>query len=149
MRIRAVVLLVAALSVSCGGDGGGLFRQYEYEEEMYLSLDGSATIYVNSSVAALNALRSIQTFDDKKRTTAEAMAYSAALGVTSNFDMGGFLIPGSPDHEDEFTFDGAASWDPYTAYDALLDLQLIDGGACPICAADEPGSPSSRSGLRG
>jgi hypothetical protein len=58
MRFRAVVLLVAALSVSCGGDGGGgLFRQYEYEEEMYLSLDGSATIYVNSSVAALNALR--------------------------------------------------------------------------------------------
>jgi len=54
MRVRAVVLLVAALSVSCGG---GLFRQYEYEEEMYLSLDGSATIYVNSSVAALNALR--------------------------------------------------------------------------------------------
>ena len=74
------------------------------------------------TVAALNALRSVQTFDDKKRTTAEAMAYSAALGVTSNFDMGGFLIPGSPDHEDEFTFDGAASWDPYTAYDALLDL---------------------------
>src|SRR5262249_28478899 len=56
MRFRAGVLLVAALSVSCGG-GGGLFRQYEYEEEMYLSLDGSATIYVNSSVAALNALR--------------------------------------------------------------------------------------------
>jgi len=55
MRFRAVVLLVAALSVSCGV--GGLFRQYEYEEEMYLSLDGSATIYVNSSVAALNALR--------------------------------------------------------------------------------------------
>jgi hypothetical protein len=55
MRIRAVVLLVAALSVSCGG--GGLFQQYEYEEETYLSLDGSATIYVNSSVPALNALR--------------------------------------------------------------------------------------------
>ena len=55
MRVRAVVLLVAALSVSCGG--GGLFRQYEYEEEMYLSLDGSATIYVNSSMVALNALR--------------------------------------------------------------------------------------------
>ena len=54
MRLRTVVL-VAALSVSCGG--GGLFRQYEYEEEMYLSLDGSATIYVNSSLAALNALR--------------------------------------------------------------------------------------------
>jgi hypothetical protein len=41
--------------VSCGGNG--LFRQYEYEEEMYLSLDGSATVYVNSSVPALVALR--------------------------------------------------------------------------------------------
>jgi len=74
------------------------------------------------TVAALNALRSIQTFDDKKRSTVDAMNYAAALGVTSNFDMGGFLIPGSPDHEAEFTFDGAASWDPYTAYDPLLDL---------------------------
>jgi hypothetical protein len=55
MRFRAVILLVAALSGSCGG--AGLFRQYEYEEDMYLSLDGSATIYVNSSIAALNALR--------------------------------------------------------------------------------------------
>jgi hypothetical protein len=34
-----------------------LFRQYEYEEEIYLSLDGTATVYVNSSIAALNALR--------------------------------------------------------------------------------------------
>ncbi|MEO8807758.1 MAG: amidohydrolase family protein [Burkholderiaceae bacterium] len=75
-----------------------------------------------ATVAALNALRSVQTFDDKKRGTRDALAYSAALGVTSNFDMGGFLIPGSPDHVDEFTFDGAASWDPYTAYDPLLDL---------------------------
>jgi hypothetical protein len=41
----------------CGGRGAGLFRPYEYEEEIYLSLDGSATVYVNSSVAALNALR--------------------------------------------------------------------------------------------
>ena len=36
--------------------------------------------------------------------------------------MGGFLIPGSPNHEDEFTFDGAASWDPYTAYDPSSTL---------------------------
>jgi predicted amidohydrolase YtcJ len=75
-----------------------------------------------ATVAALNALRAVQTFDDKKRGTRDAMAYAASLGVTSNFDMGGFLIPGSPDHEDEFTFDGAASWDPYTAYDPLLEL---------------------------
>ena len=56
MRIRALVLLAIALaSGACRGTS--LFRQYEYEEEVYLSLDGSATIYVNSSIAALNALR--------------------------------------------------------------------------------------------
>jgi len=74
------------------------------------------------TVAALNALRAVQTFDDKKRGTRDALAYAASLGVTTNFDMGGFLIPGSPNHEDEFVFDGAASWDPYTAYDPLLEL---------------------------
>jgi predicted amidohydrolase YtcJ len=75
-----------------------------------------------TTVAALNALRSVQTFDDKKRSTTDAMGYAAKLGVTSHFDMGGFLIPGSPNHEDEFTFDGAASWDPYFAYEPLLEL---------------------------
>ncbi len=56
--LRAVVLgiaLGALLSTSCAR--GGLFRQYEYEEEMFLSLDGSATMYVNGSLASINALR--------------------------------------------------------------------------------------------
>jgi hypothetical protein len=75
MRIRAVyaVSRVAALALvalavmtaapACGGggngsvSGGGFFRQYEYEEEVYLSLEGTATVYVNASLAALNALR--------------------------------------------------------------------------------------------
>lgn len=56
MRIRALVVLAIALA-SCGCRGAGLFRQYEYEEEIYLSLDGTATVYVNSSIAALDALR--------------------------------------------------------------------------------------------
>ncbi len=61
MRFGAcIALLVAALAASeCGG---GLLRQYEYEEEMYLSLDGTATVYINTSIAALNALRGT-TFD--------------------------------------------------------------------------------------
>lgn len=56
MRIGAVVVLIAA-TIACSGRTG-LFRQYEYEEELYLSLDGRATIYVNASVASLAALRS-------------------------------------------------------------------------------------------
>src|SRR5215475_4398309 len=54
MRVFAALALIAA-TTACGQ--GGLFRQYEYEEEIYLSLDGTATVYVNSSLAALNALR--------------------------------------------------------------------------------------------
>jgi hypothetical protein len=56
MRIGVVLLLVAA-AVACRGGGAALFRQYEYEEEIYLALDGTATIYVNGSVQAFNALR--------------------------------------------------------------------------------------------
>src|SRR5471030_2029065 len=53
--ISLAALVCAALaSAACGN--GGLFRQYEYEEDIYLSLDGSATVYVNSSLAALDAL---------------------------------------------------------------------------------------------
>jgi hypothetical protein len=67
MRIGAVIVLLAALTASCGR-GGSFFTQYEYEEEMYLSLDGSATVYVNSSVAALNALRG-SSFDTNPAAT--------------------------------------------------------------------------------
>jgi len=45
--------VLGVLFTSCTG----IFRQYEYEEEIYLSLDGTATVYVNSSIAALDALR--------------------------------------------------------------------------------------------
>jgi hypothetical protein len=34
-----------------------LGREYEYEEQIYLSVDGSATVILNSSIAALVALR--------------------------------------------------------------------------------------------
>ena len=50
-------VIVGALAVSAC-DGGGLLRkEYEYEEEVYLALDGSATMNVHASVAALVALR--------------------------------------------------------------------------------------------
>jgi hypothetical protein len=56
MRLRALVVIALVLAgAACGGMS--LFRQYEYEEDVYLSLDGTAKVYVNTSIAALNALR--------------------------------------------------------------------------------------------
>src|SRR5262245_4572822 len=59
--VRAVLLTalgcVAAGTVACRG--GILGKQYEYEEDLYLSLDGTATLVVNSSLPALVALRGI------------------------------------------------------------------------------------------
>ncbi len=57
MQIRSALALLAVMMLAACGGSGGLFKAYEYEEEMYLSLDGTATLYVNSSVPALNALR--------------------------------------------------------------------------------------------
>jgi predicted amidohydrolase YtcJ len=74
------------------------------------------------SVAALGALRAVQTFEDKKRGTLDAMAYSASMGVTTNVDMGAFVIPGLPDIQDSFVFDGLASQDPFHMYDAFAEL---------------------------
>ncbi|HLQ76568.1 MAG TPA: amidohydrolase family protein, partial [Terriglobia bacterium] len=74
------------------------------------------------SVAALDALRAVQTFEDKKRGTMDAMAYSASVGVTTNVDMGAFVIPGLPDIQDSFVFNGLASQDPLHMYDAFAEL---------------------------
>src|SRR5262249_25253547 len=88
-----------------------------------VAVDALGNIAANApSLAALNALRAIQTFDDKKQGTLDAMAYSASVGVTTNVDMGGFVIPGTANIDDSATFDTLASWDPFTAYDPLLAL---------------------------
>src|SRR5262249_58461692 len=53
--------ILCALCVLCvlpwTACGTNLFRQYEYEEDMFLSLDGSATITLSASIPSLNALR--------------------------------------------------------------------------------------------
>jgi hypothetical protein len=51
----AVIAIVAGVS-ACSGRGV-FTREYEYEEELYLALDGSATLNVNASVESLNVLR--------------------------------------------------------------------------------------------
>jgi hypothetical protein len=61
-RTRAALLavLMAFAVARCGGRAPALFGpQYEYEEDLTLSLDGSATMVVNASIAALAVLRGL------------------------------------------------------------------------------------------
>src|SRR4029453_10866845 len=61
-RTRAVllaVLVAAAAATACGRGAGFLGPPYEYEEDLTLKLDGSATLVVNASIPALIALRGL------------------------------------------------------------------------------------------
>ena len=59
--MRSWVPIVIAAAVMLTACGGRLVKkQYEYEEELYLGLDGSATLNVNASVPALVALRGVE-----------------------------------------------------------------------------------------
>ena len=74
------------------------------------------------SLAALNALRAVQTTEDQKRGTKDALAYSVRVGVTTNVDMGAFIPPGAPDMLDAFAADTLATANPYVMYDAVNAL---------------------------
>ena len=54
------MVLAATCFLSAAGCARGLFgKQYEYEEDLTLSIDGSATLVVNASLPALAALRGL------------------------------------------------------------------------------------------
>jgi hypothetical protein len=81
----ALACVLACVVVSAAFGGGGIFRQqYEYEEEIYLQLDGSASAYINASVPALVALRGADLNVDPKARfdRAQVRALFAAPGVT-------------------------------------------------------------------
>jgi predicted amidohydrolase YtcJ len=69
------------------------------------------------SASALFLLRRMQTFADKKRSTLDAMRYSASVGLTSNLDQVLFPTPG-PLHPNQIL----SNLDQYRMYDAWLDL---------------------------
>jgi hypothetical protein len=56
--LAIAICVAAAAGTACAG--GLLGKQYEYEEDLFLSLDGSATLVVNASVPALVALRGLE-----------------------------------------------------------------------------------------
>ncbi len=60
----------------------------------------------------------------------DALAYSARVGVTTNVDMGAFVLPGLPDIQDSFTADTLASFNPFTMYNAIAALH--HDGTMPV-----------------
>jgi hypothetical protein len=66
MRAAAVAIVLAALVAACNGRSGPLGPEYEYEEDLTLSLNGSGTLVVNASVPALIALRGLPLSPDPR-----------------------------------------------------------------------------------
>jgi hypothetical protein len=67
LSLRAVLLaiLVGTGVAACNGRSGLLGPAYEYEEDLTLSLDGSARLIVNASVPALVVLRGLPLNTDR------------------------------------------------------------------------------------
>lgn len=57
VRRGAVAVLLLVFLAACGRQGFG--RQYEYDEQLYLDPDGSATVIVNASIPSLIALHGL------------------------------------------------------------------------------------------
>jgi hypothetical protein len=81
-NILSGLCVLCVLCLSACSSTTTLFRQYEYEEEVYLSLDGSATVYVNSSLPALNALRGMS-LDTSPGTRVDTAAVRASYSSPS------------------------------------------------------------------
>lgn len=81
--VVAAALLVVLLAFT--GCSRTAFRLYEYQEDIYLSLDGSASVYVSASVPALVALRGFDLSTDPvapiRRSTIRALYTSPVTRV--------------------------------------------------------------------
>jgi hypothetical protein len=79
-RARLLVRLLALCAIAAGCSGRGAFtREYEYEEELYLALDGSATLNVHASVASLVALHGLD-LDPEPRARVDRERLRAMFG---------------------------------------------------------------------
>jgi hypothetical protein len=83
--VIAIAALVLA-AIALWSRGGNVFgRQYEYEEDLTIALDGSAALTINASLAALVALRGVDVDPSAPvdRERVRAAYHSAAAQVVS------------------------------------------------------------------
>ncbi|MEO6213518.1 MAG: hypothetical protein ABIP65_07820 [Vicinamibacterales bacterium] len=84
-RLCAASLAALILAAAAGCSGTKIFgRQYEYEEDLTVALDGSATLVVNASLASLVALRGFSLpVDDTTRLKTDDIRALFTSPVTS------------------------------------------------------------------
>jgi hypothetical protein len=90
LAARAAIAILASAVISLAACGGALGKQYEYEEDYTLAVDGSATLNINASMASLVALRGLDVdpnprirFDSEKVRRAFEAAGCAVTRVSS------------------------------------------------------------------
>lgn len=144
-----LLALAIALVVNAAACGGGrpalLGRDYEYEEDLTLSLDGSATLAVNASVQALAALHGIHLDADLKSRTdalkdearaAYASPYAQVTGVSVWTKYGRRFVGVRlriPDVR-QLSKSGPFSWSSYDLHeegDLAIYRQTVTGKGAP------------------
>jgi predicted amidohydrolase YtcJ len=110
--------------VLINGGGGTVTNSLgkSFFERKGVTVSPTGAIANPAFLTALNALRAVQTFDEMKQGTVDAMAYLVSLGVTTSSDMGIFAISGTPDMKTASVADSVESLNPWTAYDGFLAL---------------------------
>ncbi|HTR00967.1 MAG TPA: amidohydrolase family protein [Candidatus Acidoferrum sp.] len=94
-----------------------LGKQFFESKGITVGADGSVAggPTPNPSTKALFALKQLQTFEDKKRGTLDALNYAVSVGITTQLDEGGFPETGTD-------ADAVAVMDGVRAYDAVQAL---------------------------
>lgn len=88
----------------------------EFEDAGVTVADDGSIEAGEETATALLELRDRRTFEDKLRSTRDAMAYATRVGVTTHLDQGAFPATGDPAN------DGAAHADLFTMHQPFLTL---------------------------
>jgi hypothetical protein len=83
LRARGALLGIVLAALAAAACSNQIFgKQYEYEEDLYVALDGSGTLIVNASLPALKALRGIDVARENSRVDRDALRDAYTTPVT-------------------------------------------------------------------
>lgn len=156
MRVRLCLVLAIGLALtSCRSPFG---RQYEYEEQLYLRVDGAATLVIDASIPALVALRGVAVDPSASAATDRAMLRHLFEGAGCHVDnvgqpwrrLGRRFVQVRLSTPDVRTLSkcGLAAWSTY-ALDPIeqgLHYRQTVGAPAGAPAGDTPSTGSGQAG---